>query len=113
MKQILDSVWEYAQKNPYGFTINIETLQPVKYGICVAYLETQNSFGKQGLKRAIEHALHHQKIVGGWLSPKGSYFFDSVKTFKNSELDQAIAFAKQNEQLAIFDLTNLREIIIK
>lgn len=41
------------------------------------------------------------------------YYFDSVNIFKNSEIDKAIEFAKQNKQIAIFDLTNLKEIRIK
>ena len=112
MKHLLDRVWEYSQNNPYGFTLNVETMAPVKFGICVAHLETQNSFGKDGLKRALEHALNHHKIIGGWLSENGFYYFDSVKIFKNSELKSAIEFARKNKQLAIFDLTNLREIKI-
>lgn len=114
MKELIDRVWEYSLNNPDGFTINIETLKPIKFGIVAAYLETQNSFGKDGLKRAIEHSLKHQKIVGGWLNNESGYFyFDSNKVFKNSELQQAIEFAKENKQLAIFDLTNLKEIKIK
>ncbi|MFV0565768.1 MAG: hypothetical protein ACK5NB_08050 [Flavobacteriaceae bacterium] len=114
MKQLIDRVWEYSKNNPYGFTLNVETLKPIKFGICVAYLETQNCFGKQGLEQVINHALKHNKIVGGWLNDdNGFYYFDSIKIFKNSELKTAIEFAKQNKQLAIFDLTNLKEIKIK
>jgi fructokinase len=36
-----------------------------------------------------------------------------VKVFRNSELKEAIEFAIENEQIAIFDLTNLKEIKIK
>ncbi len=110
----LESVWEYAQNNPYGFTLNLETMKPVKFGICVAYIETQDSFGKKGLERVIEHSLKKTKIIGGWLNTENNlYYFDSVRMFKNSELKEAIEFAKQNSQLAIFDLTNLKEIRIK
>lgn len=111
---LIDRVWEYSLNNPDGFTLNIETMKPVKYGISVAYLETQNSFGKESLKKVINHALKLNKTIGGWFnSDNGFYYFDSVRIFKNSEIDKAIEFAKQNEQLAIFDLTNLKEIIIK
>ena len=41
MKQLIDGVWEYSLINPDGFTLNIETMKPVKYGISVAYQETQ------------------------------------------------------------------------
>src|SRR5690554_1564329 len=106
MENLIDSVWEYAQNNPYGFTLNIETMRPVKFGLCVAYLETQKSFGRDGLRKAVKHALSHNKIVGGWLNDEDRfYYFDSIKLFTNSQLKQAIEFAKQNKQLAIFDLT--------
>jgi fructokinase len=29
MKQLIDSVWEYAENNPDGFTLNIETMKPL------------------------------------------------------------------------------------
>lgn len=112
MENLFDRVWEYSKNNPYGFTLNIETFKEVKFGICVAYLETQDSFGKDGLKKVIEHALEHNKIIGGWLNDENEYYyFDSIQVFRR--LDEAIRFAKQNKQLAIFDLTNLKEIRIK
>ncbi len=114
MENLIDRVWEYSLKNPEGFTLNIETFKPIRFGIVAAYLETQDSFGKEGLRRAVSHATENSKIVGGWLNyDNGLYYFDSSRIFRNSELRQAIEFAKQNKQLAIFDLTNLREIKIK
>lgn len=112
MKQLLTRVWGYSKNFPHGFTLNIETFKPVAYGICVGYIETQNCFGFEGLKRAIEHALLHQMIVGGWQGDNELYYFDSVKIFKSSQLQKAIEFGKLNEQQAIYDLTNYREIII-
>lgn len=113
MKHLIDRVREYSKNNPDGFTINIETFKPIRFGIAVAYLETQDSFGLEGLKKVIEHAIDHNKIVGGWLNEEnGFYYFDSVKIFRNTELKKAIEFAEQNEQLAIFDLTNLKAIRI-
>jgi hypothetical protein len=111
IEKTIISVWEYAKNNPDGFTINIETLETVKRGVAVAYLETQNSFGFEDLKKVVEHSLKHEKVVGGWLNTENNqYYFDSVRIFKNSELNEAIEFAKQNKQIAIFDITNLREI---
>ncbi|MCY4779661.1 hypothetical protein ORI89_08355 [Sphingobacterium sp. UT-1RO-CII-1] len=113
-KALIEKVWEYANINPNGFTLNLETMKPIKYGISVAYLETQDSFDKEGLEIVINHAVRNNKIVGGWLNEDNKlYYFDSVKIFKNSDLDEAITFAKQNKQLAIFDLTNLKEIRIE
>ncbi len=114
MKNAIDRVWEYSLNNPEGFTLNIDTFKEVKFGIVVAYEATQNHFGKESLTRVIEHAKSHNNIIGGWLNTENNqYYFDSVKVFKNSELKQAVEFAKKHKQLAIFDLTNLREIRIE
>lgn len=114
MEKLIDRVWDYSLINPDGFTLDIEAMRPVKFGISVAYKETQDSFGKENLTTVINHALEHGKTVGGWLdSESNRYYFDSVMIFKNAEIDKAIEFAKENNQLAIFDLTNLREIRIK
>ena len=113
MKHLIDGVWEHSLINPDGFTLNIETMKSVKYGISVAYKETQDSFGKESLNKVINHALKHGRTVGGWFDTESNqYYFDSVKIFKNSEIDKAIEFAKNNNQLAIYDLTNLKEIRI-
>lgn len=114
MKNTVDRVWEYSLNNPEGFTLNIDTFKEVKFGIVVAYAATQNHFGKDKINRVINHANSHNKTIGGWHnSENDQYYFDSVRVFPNSELQQAIEFAKQNKQLAIFDLTNLREIRIE
>lgn len=100
-----------AEANKEGFTIEVETLKHVTDGIVVAYLETQNSFDSEGLKRCIEHATQHDGYIGGWLNEdNGKYYFDSVKIFPVTQLNEAIEFGKENEQISIFDLTNLREI---
>jgi hypothetical protein len=114
MENLIERVLEYSEKNPNGFTLNIENFKQVKYGIVVAFKETQNSFGKQQLENVINHSLENGKKIGGWLNVEnGLYYFDSVKVFKNSELKEAVKFAIENEQIAIFDLTNLKEIIIQ
>lgn len=113
MKHLIERVWEYSKNNPDGFTLDLETFEPIKFGIAVAYLETQDSFNIKGLTRVIEHALDHHKVVGGWLNGEnGFFYFDSVRIFKNSEKEKAIEFAKSNKQLAVFDLTNLKTIRI-
>jgi hypothetical protein len=98
-----------AEANKDGFTVEIETLKHVTAGIVVAYQETQDSHGDEGLKKCIEHALQHEKIVGGWFNFENkTFYFDSCKTFK--DLTEAMKFGRENSQIAIFDLDNLREI---
>lgn len=109
MEQLFEVILGIAQKNPDGFTVDITTLKNVTKGISVAYLETQNSFGDEGLRRVLKHALEHEKKVGGWLNEEnGQFYFDSIRIF--TDLDEAIRFGRENEQIAIFDLTHLRLI---
>ena len=98
MKVMKESIKEMANQNPLGFTVDLTTLKKIAGGISVAYLETQNSFGDEGLEK-----------VGGWLDEDSGYFyFDSVRIFTN--LEAAIQFGRENKQIAIFDITNLRLI---
>lgn len=104
-------ILKVAEANKEGFTVELESLEHVTDGIVVAYLETQNSFGKEGLKKCLEHAEKHGKHIGGWLN-KGNrkYYFDSVRIFPVDQLKEAIEFGKANKQISIFDLTFAREI---
>lgn len=108
---VVEHVWIYAQSHPAGFTLNLETMQPVEKGLVVAYRDTQRSFGKEGLAKAVAYSLKQGKIIGGWLNEEdGYYYFDSVCLFKLSDYSKAIDFAKKNKQMAIYDLTHKRTI---
>ncbi len=74
-------------------------------GYCVAYAETQNAFGMEGLKRAIIHANDDGRgIVGGWFySGDGKFYFDSVRLFPN--LLSAYYAARQNRQIGFYNLS--------
>lgn len=109
MKNTKDAIKEIAQKNPDGFTVELTTLKKVTQGISVAYLETQNSFDDKGLEKVINHAEKHDKTVGGWLNEdNGKFYYDSIKIFNNRQ--KAIEFGNENQQIAIFDITNLKLI---
>lgn len=106
---MLNTILTIAKANPYGFTYSLKTNSFVKYGFVVAFEETQNCFGLEGLQRVLEHASKHEMIIGGWLNSENKeYYFDSCKVFKNRKA--AIEFGIENKQIAIFDLTNLEEI---
>lgn len=105
MKKLVERVWEYSLKNPEGFTLDLETLEAITSGLSVAYKETQNSHGRESLEKVIQHALAHDKIVGGWLF-EGRYYFDSVRVFPPEQVRQALEFAKEHEQIGYFDLDN-------
>lgn len=100
-------VWEYASLHPDGFTLDLSSKTTVSSGIVVAFEATQNSFGRESLNSVIDHALNHDKIVGGWLNESDSqYYFDSNRLFANGMYEEAKAFAVANNQLAIYDLSN-------
>jgi fructokinase len=109
MEHFTEAIKKMAEENPLGFTVSLPTLKRLTGGISVAYLETQNSFGDEGLKRVLKHALDNEKTVGGWKNFEDEqFYYDSVRIF--TDLEQAKRFAIENRQLAIFDLTNLKLI---
>jgi len=104
MKQLFEAIKAIAKENPDGFTVDLTTLKKVTGGISAAYLETQDSFGDEGLKRVIKHALEHEKKVGGWQNDENEYFYyDSIRIF--DDLEEALQFGRENKQLFIFDLS--------
>lgn len=112
MRKLIERVWIHSLNNPQGFTIDIESFKPVTKGIAVAYLETQNSHSKESLQKVINHAKMNHNKIGGWLDDD-LYYFDSVRIFETSELEKAIEFAKEQKQIAIFNLTTFETIEIK
>lgn len=106
---MIEKILRLAKAEPGGFTVRLPELERVKQGIVSAYKETQDCFGRSGLEKAVEHSLKHDKVLGGWFnSENGKFYFDSCKIFEDE--NEAIQFGKENEQIAIFDLTNLRVI---
>lgn len=109
MKSLKIAIEKIAKQNPEGFTVKIPSLESVNKGIVVAYLETQNSFDEQGLEKVLRHASENDKVIGGWLNEENSkYYYDSCKVFEDRK--EAIEFGKLNQQIAIFDITNLELI---
>ena len=109
MEQLFEAILAIAKQNPDGFTVDLTTLKKVTKGISVAYLETQDSFGEEGLKRVLNHAEMHEKKVGGWLNEENQeFYFDSVRVFTN--LEEAKRFGRENKQIAIFDISHMRLI---
>ena len=109
MEKLIKAIQAIAKENPDGFTVDLTTLKKITGGISVAYLETQDSFDDEGLERVLKHALSHEKKVGGWLDDESNrFYYDSIRIF--TDPDEAKKFGRENKQIAIFDLTNLRLI---
>ena len=115
---VLSSIAAIAAINPDGFTVNAATLQPVTSGYAVALKRTQNSFGAEGLAKVanvIEELQASGNLngrilaFGGWYdSESGLYYYDATVIYQDRE--KAIEAGRANEQIAIFDLSNLEEI---
>jgi len=55
--------------------------------------------------------MENDKTIGGWLDEEsGLFYFDSVRVFSETEFKEATEFAKQNEQIAFYNLTYEEEI---
>lgn len=103
--QKLEKFLRIAEENKEGFTCNING-ETVTSGYCVAVVETQDSFGIEGLKKVLQYAEEHGTAVGGWLNQEnGQYYFDAVQVIADRE--EAITVGVENEQIAIFHLDTL------
>ncbi|NLR79946.1 hypothetical protein [Chitinophaga eiseniae] len=92
-----------AEENPKGFTVYVPSLEPVKRGWVVAKIETQNSFGDEGLERVLKYATATTGIVGYW-NDDGTFYWDAVMVFDNEA--EATAAGIANEQIAIYNIGN-------
>ena len=109
MESLIRRIKEIAAENELGFTITLPDCAYVTSGYVVAMMETQNSFGDEGLRRVIEMASDTTGIMGGW-NDDGLFYWDAVYIVHDREL--AIVLGKANEQIAIFDLDNEQLILI-
>lgn len=117
---LIKEVAAIAAMNPSGFTVDAATLQPVATGYAVAMKQTQNSFGVEGLKKVANtieelQASGNQNgralAFGGWYdSESGLYYYDATVIYQDR--GKAIEAGRVNEQIAIFDLSNLEEICL-
>ena len=115
---VIAKVAAIAALNPSGFTVDAATLQPVTAGYAVAMKQTQNNFGTEGLAKVanvIEELQASGNLngrilaFGGWYdSESGLFYYDATVIYQDRE--KAIEAGRANEQIAIFDLSNLEEI---
>ena len=110
---IVERVWQFGQSHPDGFTVDICTLQEPTEGIAVAYAATQGCHSRETLAMVVRHALEHDGYVGGWFdSESGLYFFDSTRLFPEDQFDEALAFARENGQSAVYILSSSEEVYL-
>lgn len=108
---IAERIWNLSQFRPDGFTVDVRTMEMPTEGIAVAYAATQGCHSREDLTRVVRHAFEHGGHVGGWYdSESGLYFFDSTRLFPEDQLDEALQFARDNGQLAVYVLSTGEEI---
>ena len=108
---ILVALATIAINNKDGFTDHAANLQPVKSGYAVAVADTQDSFGLSGLANVVKYVSEHPEVnaFGGWYnSDNNMYYFDA--TVIVDDLATAKELGRINNQIAIFDIANLKEI---
>ena len=106
-----DQVWNYSLSHPNGFTIDVRTMTEPTEGISVAYAATQGCHSRETLDSVVNHALKHNGFVGGWLDTTDSlYYFDSTRIFPEDSLEAAKKFGVENGQIAVFVISEGREI---
>jgi len=102
---VLNKLMEIAVKNPQGFTVDKNMLEPITKGYAVGLIETQNNFGVDGAANVIDFVFKHKFVdaYGGWLNPKDNkYYFDAVIIVDDLQL--AAKLGEMNKQKAIFDI---------
>ena len=110
-EDLSNQVWTYSLSHPDGFTIDLNTMTTPTEGIVVAYSATQGCHSREKLNYVISHAMMHNGIVGGWLDTTDSlYYFDSSRIFPEDSLDAAKKFGIENGQIAIFLISEGKEI---
>lgn len=108
---LLAALTSIAAENKEGFTVSAATLRPVNAGYAVAVADTQDSFDLEGLVRVVEYVESHEKVnaFGGWYNEEnGMFYFDA--TVVVDSLEEAKEIGRANNQIAIFDLNEKKEI---
>lgn len=114
VETVSNQVWTYSVSHPDGFTIDLRTMTEPTEGISVAYAATQGCHSREKLNYVINHAMKHNGVVGGWLDTTDSlYYFDSARIFPEDSLEAAKKFGIENGQIAIFLISEGKEIRLK
>lgn len=111
VKEMAEKVWQFSQLHPDGFTVDVRTMEEPTEGIAVSYAATQGCHSRESLTAVVQHALEHDGYVGGWFDTgSGLYYFDSTKIFPGDQMDEALEFARENGQIAIYIISTGEEV---
>ncbi len=104
-QNLVKALTAIAAANLEGYTVDAKTLEPITSGYAVAVLDTQNSFGAEGLKRVIDYVTTHKEInaFGGWFNKDDcQFYFDATVVVK--DFNRAKELARANKQIAFYGL---------
>ncbi len=114
VENMANQVWTYSMTHPDGFTLDLRSLTEPTEGISVAYAATQGCHSRETLDYVVTHAMKHNGFVGGWLDTSDSlYYFDSTRIFPEDSLAAAKKFGIENGQIAIFIISEGKEIRLR
>lgn len=94
---------QIARANQEGFTLYLPSLEFVKHGWVIANSATQNFHGDEGLQKAYEFAMNHNRIIGGWYDENsGLFYWDAV--IVEPDREKAIELMEMHDQIGIYNL---------
>ena len=107
MKNSVTQISNLLISNPYGFTLNLNTRKLVSKGFAIADLNTQNN---TNIDKAIKYCKNNDiACVGGWIDYEtNKTYIDAVHIV--NDIETAIKLGRINKQIAIYDITNDKEI---
>jgi hypothetical protein len=108
VEMIVRQIEEIEVEYPFGYTLDLESMEIVTKVYPVGFIVTQGAFGNKGLQRCVRHALENDRHLGMWVNGEGIKQYDSVRIF--TDLTLALEFARANDQEAIWDLAEMKEI---
>lgn len=115
----ISGLTEYINKNPDGFTINLKG-KPATSGYVVSPYKGKEVVLNKVDEKSLEFFLLNNydllkqegNNLGGWLNKQnGKFYLDISRVVDN--VDDAIGYAAYNDQIAIFDIKNSKEINTK
>jgi hypothetical protein len=114
-KEYKQKLKEIINKNPSGFSINLNSLENVKKGYVVSFTHINKNKNIDNILKRIDFIkyafpqLKKNLVLGGWYNKKDNCFYlDLGLNLKNKK--HSLIIGKYFKQIAIFDINKLKEI---
>lgn len=111
MKSSLPEQLAHLLERKDRFTYDLRAGCQVYEGVVAVYRTEDGKDHFATLAEAVAHALANDGIIGGWKDPATrEIIYDSCRLFTDQL--NAVRFAKQQDQKAVYNLTRDREVFI-